>query len=50
MLLDWSTPWKWLRDLRDWIALVMAFLHKTTGAPEYAAVVNDIIAQCEDLQ
>jgi dynein light intermediate chain 1, cytosolic len=46
ILLDWSTPWKWLRDLRDWIAVVMGFLHETTRAPEYEAVVNDIIAQC----
>ena len=49
ILLDWSTPWKWLRDLRDWIAVVMAFLHETTRAPEYEAVVNEVIAQCKGM-
>ena len=49
ILLDWSTPWRWLRDLRDWISVVMGFLHETTkgnDAAEYERVVNEIIAQC----
>ena len=51
ILLDWSTPWRWLRDLRDWISVVMGFLHETTtrskdtGA-EYERVVSEIISQC----
>ena len=50
ILLDWDTPWRWLRDLRDWITLVMGFLHETTRsstrAAEYESVVNEIITQC----
>jgi hypothetical protein len=50
ILLDWSTPWRWLRDLRDWISVVMGFLHETTrsrdNAAEYERVVGEIIAQC----
>jgi hypothetical protein len=53
ILLDWSTPWRWLRDLRDWITVVMGFLHETTrskdNAAEYERVVNEIIAQCRSL-
>jgi hypothetical protein len=49
ILLDWASPWRWLRDLRDWIAIVMGFLHEATrsgeSASEYERVVNDIIAQ-----
>jgi len=50
ILLDWETPWKWLRDLRDRITMLMRFLHETTrsqnNGPEYERVVNTIIAQC----
>lgn len=50
ILLDWSTPWRWLRDLRDWIGVVMGFLHETTQsqdrAAEYEQVIDEIIAQC----
>lgn len=53
ILLDWSTPWRWLRDLRDWISVVMGFLHETTrsreNAAEYERVVGEIIAQCLSL-
>jgi len=51
ILLDWTTPWRWLRDLRDWISLVMGFLHETTRssqdtAAEYERIINKTIAQC----
>lgn len=53
ILLDWSTPWRWLRDLRDWISVIMGFLHETTrsrdNAAEYERVVGEIIAQCISL-
>jgi hypothetical protein len=53
MLLDWSTPWRWLRDLRDWISVIMGFLHETThsrdNAEEYERVVDEIITQCTNL-
>jgi hypothetical protein len=52
ILLDWSTPWRWLRDLRDWISVIMGFLHESTRsqdlASDYERVVNEIIAQCID--
>ena len=51
ILLDWSTPWRWLRDLRDWISVIMGFLHETTkskdDAAEYERLVSEIIANCE---
>ena len=50
ILLDWSTPWRWLRDLRDWISVVMGFLHESTRtgdkAAEYERVVSEIISKC----
>ena len=53
ILLDWSTPWKWLRELRDWISVVMRFLHETTKssgkANEYERVINENIAQCKEI-
>src|SRR5579859_7167977 len=53
ILLDWSTPWKWLRELRDWISVVMRFLHETTKssekANEYERVINENIARCKEI-
>jgi dynein light intermediate chain 1, cytosolic len=46
ILLDWANPWRWLRDLRDWISVVMGFLHETTRSEEYERVVSDTISNC----
>lgn len=46
ILLDWSQPWKWLRQLRDWIRLLRSLLASLDD--ECQAVMEEVMKDWRD--
>ncbi|ORY67781.1 dynein light intermediate chain-domain-containing protein [Pseudomassariella vexata] len=46
ILLDWSQPWQWLRQLREWLLLLRAVI--TSLGPECNKIMEDVMAGWQD--
>lgn len=46
ILLDWSTPWTWVRQLRDWIRLLRSVLLKLDDQTKI--VMEEVMSEWKD--